>query len=100
MTIITISNRTRKLGLGYELTFLHSPIKPDYVGTIKQIKEEKRTDAILIASNDTFKRWAWFYGDNKITAVHKGEKWLDFINGITSVLERMEDGETVKVKID
>ena len=74
----TITNKTRNLGFGYNEGIFAGedypslPNKPDFVGTIKQIREQiyNSKDFQFLKSSGTYYNWCFFYGDERITKVY------------------------------
>ncbi len=73
----TITNKTRKLGWGYNTqcyavgNYPYAPKKPDFVGNLKQIREQiansKEFQEVKV-SKEKFS-WSFFYGDERIVDI-------------------------------
>lgn len=78
-----ISNKTRNLGYGYNTEVRagenspYRPRKPDFVGTVKQIREQLNNskDFQLLKHSGTYYNWDFFYGDERIVAMKPFGRW-------------------------
>ncbi len=104
----TITNKTRKLGWGYNTQYYavdnypYAPKKPDFVGNLKQIREQiansKEFQEVKV-SKEKFS-WSFFYGDERIVDIklcHNDSTIMDESNLFELVWEFLNDG--VKVEI-
>lgn len=92
-----ITNRTRRLGWGYNCSpsqgergyYFEPPEKPDFTGTIRQIRDAADADRTYqsIQSGGTFYSYAWFYKGRRIVKAdgYKGSNMLDYLLGMALV---------------
>jgi hypothetical protein len=104
-----ITNKTRKLGWGYNTQHYsvdsnpYAPTKPNFVGNLKQIREQiansKEFQAIKV-SKEKFS-WSFFYGDKKIVDIkpvkQNATSIMDERNLFELVWEFLNDGMVVEI---
>jgi hypothetical protein len=104
-----VTNKTRKLGWGYNTEHYsvdsnpYAPTKPNFVGNLKQIREQiatnKEFQAVKI-SKEKFS-WSFFYGDERIVDIkpvkQNATSIMDERNLFELVWEFLNDGTEVEI---